>query len=491
MACAGGALGGLPCVVDTDCPGGTCTDTPICAGGTNGGMPCETAADCPGGTCAGPTTIGVGFPKDIRNCDTCHTVTEESAQADNYRTLPSSLACTGCHDDVNPSEEPTDAGDPGTNHVAGDQSDAYCRLCHEPEGEEFDESVPGAHTIPTRSAELAGLVASIVSVDGAAGSTLTITFRVENGDGSLVGSLAGYTIAFATSGPTTDFGGTTPPLVRANLPAIGAAGAPTGPDAEGNYSYTSTATLPADASGTWRLGLEVRRPVTLSGGQSVTEFAQNPVALFSVDGSPVEDRRVVVAQENCASCHGTFSVDFSIHGGSRNQVDYCVVCHNPNVTDFDRRRRAESVGADLVDETIVFKHLIHKIHRGENLEHHPYIVYGFGPQPVNFTAHDFSEVLFPGDLRDCDTCHTGGSQFLPLPGGLLPTLRSVVDSSGGTAVELPTGATPPVQDACLACHDADDAAAHAETMTTAAGAEACNVCHEEGAIVAVSEVHAR
>jgi OmcA/MtrC family decaheme c-type cytochrome len=255
--------------------------------------------------------------------------------------------------------------------------------------------------------------------------------------------------------------------------------------------YLTTATLPPAAAGTWRIGLEVRRTVTLSGGQSVTEAAQNPVAPFSVDGSPVEERRVVVVQENCSTCHGTFSVDFSIHGGSRNQVDYCVVCHNPNVTDFDRRRRAVGLGVDPVNETITLKHLIHKIHRGEALSQHPYIVYGFGAAPANFTPHDFSEVLFPGDLRDCDACHTDGSQLLPLPGGLLPTRESVVDTSGGPAVETTTGATPVIQDACLSCHDSDAAAAHAETNTTGSGAEACDVCHAEGSFEAVSVVHAR
>ena len=119
------------------------------------------------------------------------------------------------------------------------------------------------------------------------------------------------------------------------------------------------------------------------------------------------------------------------------------------------------------------------------------MVYGFGAAPANFTAHDFSEVLFPGDLRDCDTCHTGGSQLLPLPGGLRPTLETVIDSGGGTPVEVATGAVPPVQDACLSCHDSDAAQAHADTNTTGAGAEACDVCHEEGSFMAVSEVHAR
>ena len=52
------------------------------------------------------------------------------------------------------------------------------------------------------------------------------------------------------------------------------------------------------------------------------------------------------------------------------------------------------------------------------------------------------------------------------------------------------GVTPPRQGACLACHDGPIAKAHAETQTAASGTEACGVCHEEGRIEAVSEVHA-
>ena len=102
------------------------------------------------------------------------------------------------------------------------------------------------------ASELAGLVASIVNVQGTPGGTTTLELRVTNGDGSLVASLAGYTIAFTTSGPTTDFGGTTPPFVRATILGGGATGTLTGPNGSGNFDYTSTATLPAAASGLYR-----------------------------------------------------------------------------------------------------------------------------------------------------------------------------------------------------------------------------------------------
>jgi len=117
----------------------------------------------------------------------------------------------------------------------------------------------------------------------------------------------------------------------------------------------------------------------------------------------------------------------------------------------------------------------------------PYIVYGFGS--AGFTPHDFSEILFPGDLRDCAACHVNDSEQLPLPNGLLPTIQSVVDAGMLPPIEVVTGSIPPIQDACLACHDTDAAGAHAETNTTVGGDEACDVCHSEGSAQAVSIVH--
>ncbi len=62
----------------------------------------------------------------------------------------------------------------------------------------------------------------------------------------------------------------------------------------------------------------------------------NPVVNFSVDGSAVAPRRTVVAEANCNNCH----VALSLHGGLRNNVEYCVLCHNPSNTDASTRATA-------------------------------------------------------------------------------------------------------------------------------------------------------
>ena len=457
----------------------------VCAAGPFESAPCTTDSDCGGSTCSGTGFEGVGFPQDLRNCTKCH---GDGGTADNFKTLPSSPACTGCHDNVNPGQTPLNGLAAGAGHPAGPQPEALCGVCHTDQMKtEFDLSVPGAHVIETRSATLAGLQGEFVSASGAPNGPVQVQFRLRDGSGTVLTTFAGLNrIVFTFSGPTTDYGGASTPFFSQTAFGSGMTGTLVGPDGTGLATYTTSTNLPGDATGTWTVGLEARRSVTVN-GVNVTEAAPNAVFDFSVDGSAVTPRRAVVDGARCSHCHGTFSKDFSIHGNNRNDVRYCVLCHNPSVTDFDRRVNAIAGGADSTNEPIAFKHLIHKIHRGEALENQPYIVYGFGSSPKNYTAHDFGDLRFPGDLRNCATCHHEMTFLLPLPSGVRPTVHSVV--SGG--VETVVDHVPPIQDACLACHDGADVAAHAETNTTSSGAEACGVCHGEGTIAAVSTVHAR
>ena len=433
------------------------------------------------------TVTGVGFPRDIRECLTCHS---DGPTAEYYRTKASAPACATCHDDVNPSQQTTSAGPPGTNHPPGSYADGQCSSCHaSTQTKEFDISVPGAHVVPARSTQLKGLNVNLLSVGNyAAGDRPTITFSVTENDGTPLRDLHTLSsLAFNYAGPTTDY------VKQLNGNPLGSSpsGTLVGPDADGAFQFTPNAALPADATGTWSLGAESRRSVSLTSQVTVTEAAVNPVVTFTVDNSTPLPRRVVVDNQLCAKCHGEFSKDFSIHGGSRNQTQYCVLCHNPTETDGGRRAKdPAAVAAGDLTATIDFKVLIHKIHRGENLEQKPYIVYGFGSGSPGYTKHDFSEVLFPGDLRICESCHVNDSQLIPpFPGTALPTLRTELDPATATEVPADPPQTAPITSVCTACHDSDADRAHAETQTTPEGAEACAVCHAEGREVAVSVAH--
>lgn len=435
------------------------------------------------------TTVGVAFPRDLRDCNVCHT---QGATAHFYLERPSAGACASCHDDVNPSLEETAAGPPGTNHINGQGfPDGDCAFCHNPDsGVEFDISVAGAHVVPERSSQLAGLNAQIVAVSNhAAGQAPIVSFLITDNDGRPLTDLSGLgSLSFALAGPTSDYA----ELIRASALGGGASGTITGPSVSGAFDYAFATNLPADATGTWSVGLEARRSVQLQTSTdetiSVNEAAANPVVSFSVDDSMPEMRRVVVDGANCQSCHGEFSRGFSIHGNLRNQVEYCVLCHNPNATDYDRRRRdPEAVAMGDPNATIDFKVMIHKIHTGEELAQKPYLVYGFGS--TGFTIHDFSEVLYPADRRNCEMCHAEGTQLIPpFSTNVLGTLWTSIDPETGD--EVVDGRLGAITAVCTSCHDSDAAMAHAETQTASMGREACEVCHAEGRDVPVSGSHA-
>jgi OmcA/MtrC family decaheme c-type cytochrome len=437
---------------------------------------------------------GVAFPRDIRECAVCHS---EGPTAQYFKQRPAAAVCASCHDDVNPSKDDTPAGPPGTNHFEnagfydGDCAAAGCHIADS--GNEFDTSVVGAHVVPERSKQLQGLNISITGLTNHnAGQTPTITFTVTDDAGNSLSAddvNALNRLAFAISGPTTDYTalGLTPTAVGG-----GHSGSLTGPD-DGVFSYTPALSIPMDASGTWTIGAEARRAVQLPPSQgyedilptqTAEEAAPNPVFFFTVDDSTLLERRTVVDDQHCAACHGTFSKDFSIHGNLRNNTEYCVICHNPNNTDFSTRKQA---GADGQLAQIDFKRMIHSIHTGADLEQKPYIIYGFGGTP-----NDFSDLLFPGDLRDCAKCHVTVPEptylMPPFPGTAIGSIVAHIDPATGN--EVVDGRLGPIRSVCTACHDADDAVAHAETMTAPDGTEACTVCHQEGADFAVSLLHA-
>jgi OmcA/MtrC family decaheme c-type cytochrome len=88
--------------------------------------------------------------------------------------------------------------------------------------------------------------------------------------------------------------------------------------------------------------------------------------------------------------------------------------------------------------------------------------------------------VYPGDLRDCATCHVNNSQQIPVESGLLPT----------TTPQAWWSPMQPNTAACLSCHDDDDAAVHAYSNTVFFG-ESCGTCHGEGRVAAVDKVHAQ
>jgi len=252
--------------------------------------------------------------------------------------------------------------------------------------------------------------------------------------------------------------------------------------ADGSISYTFQTAIPADAKGTFAVSLEGYLNAQLKkadgsilmGSDGKTPLVvrdairANPVTYIAVTDAKPVPRRLVVKRESCNQCHQ----DLALHGGNRWSTEYCVLCHNPNQTDEARRPADKGVPV-----SVQFKYLIHRIHLGdEQSKDAPYIIYGFGG-----SANDFSKVTFPGRLSDCAKCHEPGTYLLPLPAGVLPT---TVTQKGQLVSSMP-----PIQAACIACHDSKAVKAHAQLMTTTDGVESCETCHGPGKEFAVDKVH--
>ncbi|MBI3950092.1 MAG: OmcA/MtrC family decaheme c-type cytochrome [Acidobacteria bacterium] len=406
-------------------------------------------------TVAFPPSLGASI-NNLRNCARCHT----GSQGDNWKTQPSRAACGSCHDDVN--------FQTGENHAGGlpQADDRLCSLCHGSSGKEFDISVPGAHAVPAKSEQLLGIRFEIADVTNTApGQNPTVTFNIKDKNGNAIAPSSLDFLRLTIAGPTTDYA-----QVWQELDVNKAA---TGPDSNGNYSYTFTKGLPSDASGTYAIGIEGYKNVEvqkLSSKETVRDAGVNVVKYAAVTDSAPAARRKVVDLNNCNRCHD----QLAMHGTIRRNTEYCIMCHNPNNTDAARRPPDK-----MPAETIHYKVLIHKIHRGEELENE-YTVYGFGGRAFNF-----NEIRFPGDLRDCSKCHLPGTNLLPMPSSLLPTLDPRGPTRGLADPTMPIAA------ACTACHDSLKAADHAATMTAGVTREACAACHDENTTFAVSKMHAK
>lgn len=427
----------------------------------------------------------VGFPHELSNCGTCHT----GSQGDIWMNKPSMRACSSCHDGIS-FVDPPPAG--MTLHVGGAQADdSKCTVCHPPSG--------GLQGISTQ--HLAGLLdpmspelmVSILGAEATApGQKPELVFEVKQ-DGNPVDILATplTRLAVTVAGPTTDY----KEYWQHTIQGTGASGTLNAEGPAGVFRYVFPAAMPAAAAGSYAIGLE---GYIQPGGASGPRFAtENPIVYVPVTDAVAVPRREIVDDASCNNCHR----DLSAHGGNRKNADYCAFCHNPNNPGDERIGRPES--GTVFAHSVDFRMFIHRIHMGEHLDQKPYLLGAF-PAPTKAnpmgTMIDFSEVRYPGDLRACWACHKSDSFHLPLSKDLLPSKTQVIGCVEDPAADgdaycdmrqvFSEELIPATTAACTGCHDAPYVVAHAQTMTSASGVEACATCHGPGSEFDVQAVHA-
>jgi len=395
--------------------------------------------------------------KDYRNCTSCHA----NPKVASWKTLPSSVGCVSCHDDVDLRS--------GKKHGPGPSAEDACVNCHRPEGPEFGPSVVGAHTFPGDSIQLPGMVFDILKIEGGKpGSNPVVTFSLKDKKGEPVNAAQMNNLSLVLAWPTVDYQTEIIEDVRKAAP-----------QGNGVHEYKFRYTIPAEATGSGAVAIQgyrvfaVKRPNGTLVEKGQRNAGMNVVKYFSITDREAAPRRKAVKTENCNVCH----VKLQPHGEQRNNTEFCVMCHNANHTDADKRKTAKG---PMPAENVHFKRLIHRIHTGRNLGE-PNIIYG-GPaaKPVPVS---FGEIRFPGDRRNCAKCHEKGANELPLPDGVIATQMPQLDGT--------TKPMTPIMSACVGCHTKEPAKAHMEAQIAAVGRESCVVCHGAGREFSVEKMHRR
>jgi len=250
---------------------------------------------------------------------------------------------------------------------------------------------PGPSTgngIPIGSTENINIVVSNVAVPAGGGAptvSFTLTNDIEQGLKDLPAADIRFTLAQLSPGEnggssewqsyvTRDSGG----IANAQADAEKGSAGTFVDNGDGTYLYTFANDLTAypagpvfDGTKTHRLGIEIRGQAPIS-SNGIIDFVP-------VGGAPLFERKIV-DNDTCNACHDRLE----FHGGPRTDVAYCVTCHNPSSIDGDT--------GNVVD----MKRLIHNIHSARA----DYQIIGFGNR-----VHDWSDVIWPQDIRNCQTCH--------------------------------------------------------------------------------------
>jgi len=507
------------------------------------------------------------FPQDIRNCTKCHDGADPATpQGNNWVTEPSIEACGSCHDNVKFGVLGQSALNPGADpngHPGGVQTNnMQCFDCHQTG--QIADSVAAKHTVPGKAeraffkfnilqicgtnvgtnpgpacppASNASVKFSVTDPTGAEhGWPGTPNYKLRNGVDPQFGS--GASLNILVGWDTRDYnntGGTGTRPARAISINTLTSGAIVD-NADGTYTFNGTGALIPDgtaapniaAVGSGVIGLEGRGLAQDDVGAYTVRVPVNAeVAYFRITDGTVKPRRQVVdVPTKCDRCHDLLT----LHGGSRNNNgQLCVICHNPNNTDYAQRpKNADGIPTGGVDgkgeEAIDFKRLIHGIHAAAKTNHDGTIAHGFRENGIvvygfGGNAHDYSHVRFPGVLSKCETCHLpdtfklmdrsasgGGNWELPSQNGILGSTTNSIPNAVDAAT-VATGLANPADDlnisptaaVCSACHDGTLAREHmiqiggasfdATQATISAKYETCAVCHGPGKIASVEFVH--
>ncbi len=440
----------------------------------------------------------VKWTQDVRNCATCHQETNTAVpQASNWRTVQNRAACGSCHDDIDWA-----AGDHPGGLVFTD--DSLCAGCHNETSGFTDVHVPVVHQIPEAIAAEAFAYEVVSVTNTAPGQLPTATIRVSNpldgttydindptgpfqiGSSRLNLDISWTSVALGNIDPNDD-------LARA-----ADSGAPFAPiqinfqsgavdDGSGNFTKAASAAIPTGISGSGLAVLEGRAAVDIDGSLDNLPVSSDTLA-FAITDATAQDRRKIVDISKCNDCHK----NLALHGDNRSgNTEVCSTCHNPNATDVQQRGVVGTACFDqlgAVEASIDMKRMVHQIHAGNTA------ICGY-----RNSAHDYSGVVYPGRLNNCEGCHLAGTYY-PVDPAVVPA--TTINTGADRSILSDDIAISPNTSVCSSCHTSDLARNHmlqngGDVMAgkdetgaiVSSGNETCQICHGPGATADVSVLH--
>jgi OmcA/MtrC family decaheme c-type cytochrome len=539
----------------------------------------------------------VGFPQDLRNCNVCHSASNpKTPQGDNWKSRTTKESCLTCHASGTNSSFVTSHASfalaiLGPGGLPGNIPNAKCQECHEPGKAVSPERVHWNQN-EENSAKYKVVIDS-TSYDATARKVTVKYSVVDPTNGNRPYNLItpdctapAPNVCAVPENPSdprsafkTRFGNLRFYLAYPNL--VGQPQTTTeftsynngGSSAnaylylganDGSNRYTIDISVPADsanaaAAGTARVvgigqikepklqvqvAQDPRPPVTPT--TLINVVAQHTSADVVLSGAS-NPRRQVVSNDKCNVCHGALGTTSgsntladAFHGGARNTVEACVLCHDQN-----RFSSTVMTNGRALSENYSFKRMIHGIHgnskRVNPFTHGNNVIGNFDIKTFKLTANGFvsgtaataplgtallpfatttpvavgtplatgvenyaAEVRYPAVGLNCNACHVNNSWA----NDRTPIGTAVAKPLVGSATPLTTDPNPlnglvisPRAASCTACHDSSRAIDHviqaggssfgtmAQGTLLTSPRETCDDCHAVGQRLGVDAVH--
>jgi hypothetical protein len=465
------------------------------------------------------------YPGNMLDCAKCHNTV---ANADNWKTRPTRVACQSCHKSIRFDGTAFFGIKRGNGELHTAANDSTCTACHPAAKMAADHPTPASYDAAKRPLE-----ATITGATIDANGVVTVSFTLTDAGAAVVSPTAFTSLSFTLTKLVPGVGdapsrwqsylskartksATLPPVVQArteSYPADGGALTQVGSTNEyvyrfglanastpgdirtidhvhnsstvaGAYNQANLPTLryvvPYEPTLTHRIAMSVQKVATPNVPNKTNAFYD-----FVPAGTAVTTTRSIVSRAACAGCHG----DKQLHAGYA--IEYCVGCHNQNSFDPYSGYAADAANVTTMTDTVplgsssvALERVVHKIHMGKDLSS------GFV-----LNGEDYSHAQYPGGIpsstgtpkaQDCRVCH---------------------DESNAAMKNAASWKT--ANRACGSCHDGVVAQAHiaANTYDPTPGPtpafsptnngwkysgdelEACSVCHAPGGLAPVDEAH--